>query len=79
MEFVWILVLAIWYFMTITNNVKKHREERKLTQDELAHAVGVSRQTICAMERGNYEPSLGLALKLSGFFKVKVEDLFMLR
>ena len=63
----------------INNRLKNFREQKSLTQEALAAAVGVSRQTIIAMEKGNYEPSLGLALKLSGFFKVRVEEIFMLR
>ena len=68
----------------ITNRIKQHRENNNLTQEQLSEAVGVSRQTIIAMEKGNYEPSLGLAIKLSQFFsakggKVSVEDLFMLK
>lgn len=46
------------------------------TQEELACAVGVSRQTIIALEKGNYTPSVLLALKIAGFFKVPVEKLF---
>ncbi len=60
----------------ITNSVKQYRESQNITQAELADFCGVSRQTIIAIEKGNYEPSLGLGLKLAKFFKVKVEDLF---
>lgn len=60
----------------ITNTIKQHREKLGLTQEDLAKAVGVSRQTIIAMEKGNYEPSLGLAFKLSKIFKVTIEQLF---
>ncbi len=63
----------------ITNSIKIYREKSATTQEELASAVGVSRQTIIAMEKGNYEPSLGLAIKLARFFKVAVERLFMLK
>ena len=63
----------------ITNSIKTYREKASITQEELATAIGVSRQTIIAMEKGNYEPSLGLALKLAGHFKVSTEDLFMLK
>ena len=63
----------------ITNSIKTYREEQGMTQEELAAAIGVSRQTIIAMEKGNYEPSLGLALKLAKHFKVSTEDLFMLK
>src|SRR4051812_7904930 len=57
--------------MTILNHVKKTREQNNITQEELAAAVGVSRQTIIAIEKGNYEPSLGLAMKIAKFFKLK--------
>ena len=60
----------------IQSHLKKFRERFGLTQQQLADAVKVSRQTIIAMEKNNYEPSLGLALKLAKFFGVKVEDLF---
>jgi putative transcriptional regulator len=63
----------------IINHIKNHRENLKITQEELGINVGVSRQTIIALEKGNYEPSLGLALKLAKFFNVGVEDLFMIR
>ena len=63
----------------IRNSIKTRREEKNITQEDLAAAVGVSRQTIVAMEKGNYEPSLGLALKLAKYFKLKIEDLFVLQ
>jgi putative transcriptional regulator len=63
----------------IANSVKHHREQKNITQEQLAAAVGVSRQTIIAIEKGNYEPSLGLGLKIAKFFKQKVEDLFVLK
>ena len=44
------------------------REEKKITQEKLAKSVGTSRQTICAMEKGEYIPSLRLALLLAKFF-----------
>ncbi|MBI3231632.1 MAG: helix-turn-helix transcriptional regulator [Candidatus Doudnabacteria bacterium] len=61
------------------NHIKKFREQQKLTQENLADVIGVSRQTIIAIEKGNYEPSLGLAIKLAKFFKVRVEELFMVK
>ena len=77
------------YLMKLTNSVKQHREQHNVTQEQLAQAVGVSRQTIIAIEKGNYEPSLGLAMKIAKYFsakggsasggKLKVEDLFMLK
>ncbi len=63
----------------IHNQIKKHREQKNLTQQDLANAVGVSRQTIIAMEKGNYEPSLGLAFKLAKYFNTSVEELFMVK
>lgn len=63
----------------INNKIRQHREAKKITQEELAKFAGVSRQTIIAMEKGNYEPSLGLALKLAGIFKVRVEEIFMIK
>lgn len=50
-----------------------------MTQEDLAASVGVSRQTIIAMEKGNYIPSLMLAMQLSHVFKVPIEDLFSLK
>ncbi len=63
----------------IKNLIRQYREQKNLTQQQLAEAVGVSRQTVIAMEKGNYEPSLGLALKLAKFFKMPVEEIFMLK
>ena len=65
--------------MNITNQIKKYRLQRNLTQEQLADAVSVSRQTIIAMEKGNYIPSLALAMQLAKYFKVKVEDLFSIK
>jgi putative transcriptional regulator len=65
--------------MQIHNKIRECREAKKITQEDLATATGVSRQTIIAIEKGNYEPSLGLALKLAKFFKVRVEELFMVK
>ena len=63
---------------TISNTVRKLRKNIKLTQEELADKVGVSRQTIIAMEKGDYTPSVYLALKLARFFRLKVEKIFRL-
>ena len=60
----------------IENSVHNLRTKRGLTQEELAEKVGVTRQTIIAIERGNYTPSVMLALKLSAIFKVSVEEIF---
>jgi putative transcriptional regulator len=60
------------------NNLRVARAARRLTQDELAQLIGVSRQTINAMEAGKYVPSTVLALKLARVFDQAVENLFTL-
>ncbi len=60
----------------IKNEVSKLRSDMGVTQEDLAKKVDVSRQTIIAMEKGNYTPSILLALKISNFFKVPVEKIF---
>lgn len=62
----------------ITNSVQTLRQKARVTQEALAEAVGVSRQTIIAIERGNYAPSVFLALKIAAYFKVSVEDIFFI-
>lgn len=64
---------------TVYNCLRNLREEQHITQDKLAKAVGTSRQTICAMEKGEYIPSLRLALLLAQHFKHPVEDVFQLK
>ena len=59
------------------NRIKEYRKERKLTQDDLANAVQVTRQTIISLENGKYMASLQLAYRLARFFDVKIEDLFI--
>ena len=60
----------------ISNTVYALRTKQNLTQEDLAERVGVTRQTIIAVEKGNYTPSVLLALKLAGVFKVPVERIF---
>jgi putative transcriptional regulator len=62
----------------VRNNVKEHRLERGLTQEELAQAVGVSRQSIISIERGRYTPSLALALRFARLFRCSTDELFAL-
>lgn len=62
----------------IKNNIKQLRETKGITQEDLANSLAVSRQTVIAMEKGNYEPSLGLALKVARFFGMSVEKIFKL-
>ena len=62
----------------MTNEVHKFRKSIKLTQEELAKKVGVTRQTIISIEQGKYIASLPLALKIAEVFNVSVEDIFFL-
>jgi len=58
------------------NNLPRRREAVGLSQGELAKAVGVTRQTINAIERERYDPSLELAFKLAAHFECHIEDIF---
>ena len=62
----------------LLNTVAAHRVERGLTQEQLARAAGVSRQTIGAIEKGDYNPSTVLALRLAHLLVSSVEQLFSL-
>lgn len=65
--------------MAIKNEVKNLRTKTRMTQEELARKVRVSRQTIIALEKGNYTPSVMLALKISRFFKKPLEQIFTIK
>lgn len=58
------------------NNIRILRKEFKISQEELARELGVTRQTIIAIENNKYDPSLNLALKISKFFNKYVEEIF---
>ena len=58
------------------NRLKEFREKKGMTQEKLADALGVTRQTIISIEGGRYVPSLELALKCAKLFRCAVEDLF---
>ena len=60
------------------NNIRVERAIRKMTQQELAEAIDVSRQTINAIELGKYIPSTVLALKIAQFFDKTVNEVFQL-
>lgn len=60
------------------NRIKVERADRAITQQELAEAVGVSRQTIVAIEKNRFLPSTPLALKIARYFAKPVEAIFML-
>ena len=60
----------------VENDLTVRRAEADVTQKQLADAVGVSRQTINAIERGRYDPSLELAFALASFFDCSIEAIF---
>jgi len=60
------------------NNIKVKRAIQDFTQADLANKIGVSRQTIHAIETGKYVPSLSLALKMAVVFDCKIEDIYEL-
>ena len=60
------------------NSIRVERAVKRITQQDLAEAVGVSRQTIYAIENGKFVPSTELALKLSAYFGKTVNELFSL-
>ena len=57
--------------------IEEYRRQRKLTQSELADALGVTRQTIISLENGKYKASLVLAHKIALYFGVAIEDIFI--
>ena len=59
------------------NRIAELRKERRATQEELASAVGVTRQTIISLENGRYNASLLLAHRLAQYFGTAIEDLFL--
>ncbi|MFJ3391041.1 MULTISPECIES: helix-turn-helix transcriptional regulator [unclassified Lysinibacillus] len=61
---------------SIKNKVYEHRVLRRMSQKELADAVGVSKQTIFVMEKNNYSPSLVLAYRIANFFEVDISEIF---
>ncbi len=59
------------------NRIKVYRAMHDLTQEGLANELGVTRQTILAIEKGKYDPSLDLAFKIARFFGVAIEEIFL--
>lgn len=58
------------------NRLKVYRTMTNLTQGELAEKLGITRQTVLAIEKERYDPSLDLAFKMAKFFRVSIEDIF---
>lgn len=63
--------------MPLKNNLENLRKQRNLSQEELAEILEVSRQTICSLEKGKYNPSILLAFKIARFFNTSIENIFV--
>lgn len=63
--------------MPLYNKIKEYRTQHGMNQQELGKRIGVSRQTISLIERGDYNPSITVCLKLAKVFGKKVDDLFL--
>ena len=59
------------------NRIRELRKEKNVTQDDLAGAVSVTRQTIISLESGKYNASLQLAYKIAKYFDLSIEDVFI--
>ncbi len=59
------------------NRIQELRKERKIRQEDLAEAVGVTRQTIISLENGRYNASLLLAHRIAAYFGTAIEDVFL--
>ena len=64
--------------MPLENRLKEYRARQGLNQGQMGQLVGVSRQTISLIERGDYNPSVTLALRIAAVFRVQVEEIFSL-
>ena len=69
-------VCSLRDYSVMNNNLKYIRQERSLTQQQLADELLVSRQTIISIESGKYDPSLPLAFKLAKVLGLRIEDIF---
>ncbi len=67
------------FTMEIVNEVQKFRKKKNLTQESLAQKVGVTRRTIVSLEKGNYIPSLLLALQIAETLEQDINDIFYLK
>lgn len=65
--------------MPLENRLKEYRAKKNLNQQQLGTLVGASRQTISLIERGDYSPSVTLAMKIAKVFDASVEDIFIYR
>ncbi|PGW30415.1 transcriptional regulator [Bacillus cereus] len=65
--------------MMLENRVRELRARFRWTQQDLADAIGVTRQTIGLIEKGDYSPSVTMSLKIAAVFQVTVEEVFYLK
>jgi putative transcriptional regulator len=63
--------------MPVRNRLEEIRKEHNITQEELARALAVSRQTIGSLENGRYNPSITLAFKIARYFNLAIEKVFI--
>ena len=63
--------------LLINNHLEAIRKRNRITQEELANILKVSRQTISSLEKGRYNPSIILAFKIARYFNLAVEDIFI--
>lgn len=61
----------------MNNRLDEIRKQREITQEELAAALEVSRQTISSLEKGRYNPSIILAFKIARYFNMQIEQIFI--
>ncbi|MCC3868825.1 helix-turn-helix transcriptional regulator [Terrisporobacter mayombei] len=61
----------------MNNRLEEIRKQREITQEELATALEVSRQTISSLEKGRYNPSIILAFKIARYFNMQIEEIFI--
>jgi len=71
------LVKCIFIKNSMNNNIKKLRNEMKISQKDLAESLSVSRQTINSIETGKFDPSLTLTIKIIRFFKKDIQEIFI--
>lgn len=76
-SFILIVKLTLQRRNCLENKVEYYRKELGETQEELAYALGVSRQTIISIEKGKYNPSIILAFKIATHFKRTIEEIFI--
>ena len=64
-------------YYSLNNRLEEIRKQRQVTQEELATALEVSRQTISSLEKGRYNPSIILAFKIARYFNMSIEEIFI--